>query len=70
MDIGTSILLVFILTIAICFSFRKSCEKFLNLITSLEKKNWYDKTQQKQGIVLNNETKKVEAVNGLKLPFN
>lgn len=69
MSIELKILAIIILTIAIMFFTKKFVESIFNLIFMLKKKNWYDVSSQRHGIVLNNETKKLEADNSIILPF-
>lgn len=69
MSIELKILAIIILTIAIMFFTKKFVENILNLIFILNKKNRYDISNQKHGIVLNKETKKLEADNSIILPF-
>lgn len=69
MSIELKILSIIILTIAIMFFTKKFVESIFNLIFILKKKNWYDVSNQRHGIVLNNETKKLESDNSIILPF-
>lgn len=69
MSIELKILAIIILTIAIMFFTKKFVESIFNLIFILKKKNWYDVSNQRHGIVLNKETKKLEADNSIILPF-
>lgn len=69
MSIELKILAIIILTIAIMFFTKKFVESIFNLIFILKKKNRYDVSNQRHGIVLNNETKKLEDDNSIILPF-
>ena len=51
------------------FFTKKFVESIFNLIFILKKKNWYDVSNQRHGIILNNETKKLESDNSIILPF-
>jgi len=63
------VLAVVLLTIVIMFFIRKLVESVFNLTFMLRKKNLYDVSNQRHGIVLNNETKKLEADQSIILPF-
>jgi hypothetical protein len=56
-------------TILIMFFLKKIMESICNLIILLGKKNYYDVTKQRQGIVINKKTKKLEADQSIILPF-
>lgn len=56
-------------TIFIMFFLKKIVESFCNLSILLRKKNYYDVTKQRHGIVINKKKKKIEADQSLILPF-
>lgn len=56
-------------TILIMFFLKKIVESICNLSVLLRKKNYYDVTKQRNGIVINKKTKKLEADQSLILPF-
>lgn len=56
-------------TILIMFFLKKIMESICNLSVLLRKKNYYDVTKQRHGIVINKKTKKLEADQSLILPF-
>ena len=56
-------------TILIMFFLKKIVESVCNLSVLLRKKNYYDVTKQRHGIVINKKTKKLEADQSLILPF-
>lgn len=66
------VLRIFALTVGailIMFFLRKIVESVCNLSILLGKKNYYDVTKQRHGIVINKKTKKLEADQSLILPF-
>ena len=69
MSISIKVLAIVLITVAIMFFTRKFVESIFNLAFLLKKKNRYDVTSQRQGIVLNKKTKKLEADQSLILPF-
>lgn len=69
MVLTLKVLAVVLLTIVIMFFIRKLVESVFNLTFMLRKKNLYDVSNQRHGIVLNNETKKLEADQSIILPF-
>lgn len=69
MSIIMKLLAIIILTIAIMFFTKKIVESIFNLKMSLRRKNYYDVSNQRHGIVLNKKTKKLEADQSLILPF-
>lgn len=56
-------------TLFIMFFLKKIVESICNLSVLLRKKNYYDVTKQRHGIVINKKTKKLEADQSLILPF-
>ena len=60
--------LIILCVLAIYF-FRKLMESLVNLYILSKKKNSHDLTKQRNGIVLNKKTKKLEADQSLILPF-
>ena len=56
-------------TILIMFFLKKIVESVCNLSVLLRKKNYYDVTKQRHGIVINKKTKKLESDQSLILPF-
>lgn len=56
-------------TILIIFFLKKIVESICNLSILLRKKNYYDVTKQRHGVVINKKTKKIEADQSLILPF-
>ena len=69
MVLTLKVLAVVLLTIVIMFFIRKLVESVFNLTFMLRKKNLYDVSNQRHGIVLNKETKKLEADQSIILPF-
>jgi len=69
MVLTLKVLAVVLLTIVIMFFIRKLVESVFNLTFMLRKKNSYDVSNQRHGIVLNKETKKLEADQSIILPF-
>ena len=56
-------------SIFIMYLIKKLVENIANLSILLRKKNYYDVSKQKHGIVYNKKTKKLEADQSLILPF-
>lgn len=56
-------------SIIIVYLFKKFVESICNLDVSLRKENHYDVSKQRNGIVLNKDTKRLEADQSLILPF-
>ena len=56
-------------SIFIMYLIKKLVENIANLSVLLRKKNYYDVSKQKHGIVYNKKTKKLEADQSLILPF-
>jgi hypothetical protein len=69
MSFGLKVLAIILLTIAIMFFTKKIVENIFNLNILLRRKNYYDVSNQKHGIVLNKKTKKLEADQSIILPF-
>lgn len=63
------LLALVITSIIIVYLFKKFVESICNLDVSLRKENHYDVSKQRNGIVLNKDTKKLEADQSLILPF-
>lgn len=62
-------LAILILGIAAIFFMKQIIENTIDLHVSCKKKNRYDVSKQRNGIVLNKRTKKLEADQSLILPF-
>lgn len=56
-------------SIIIMYLIKKLVESIANLSILLRKRNYYDVSKQKDGIVYNKKTKKLEADQSLILPF-
>ena len=63
------ILALVVTSIAIMFLAKKFVESVCNLSILLRKKNYYDVSKQRHGIVYNKKAKKLEADQSLILPF-
>lgn len=68
MSIIIKILIIIALGVITMFFIKKFIESIFNLIASREK-NSYDLSRQREGIVLNKDTKRLEADQSLILPF-
>lgn len=63
------VLVIIITGMIAMFSIKKLIESLINLIVDLKNKNKYDNHRQREGMVLNKKTKKLEADQSLILPF-
>lgn len=63
------ILALVVISVVIMYLIKKFVESICNLNVSLRKKNYYDVSKQKHGIVYNKKKKKLEADQSLILPF-
>ena len=69
MTLAVRLLLVFVLGMVAIFLIKKMVEALYNILELRDKTNAYDTTKQRNGMVLNLRTKKLEADQSAILPF-
>ena len=69
MNIILNILAIIFITIATMFFTKKFVESIFNLKVFFNRKNHYDVSNQRNGIVLNEKKKRLEADQSIILPF-